>query len=468
MIKKKENELKELLKKANKQRQQAIDNCNASYCIDVFLELSNFILKNLGSFIFRKQKVEMIVEHFDEILPYVVSSNIDIFLIYSNILIEQTNFKRKFIEGLKKYPYKDGINEIFYNIWYCLGPVEFDVFLDSDIFDAISTIDVESNFYTNILNKLSEEKQKDLLGKLIKNRRIIQYSAIEYKGNNKQLIYDNISLFIENSENLYSLMNFVKNNSDALSQVKKYIDNNEEKAINSIFCETEKLKEVKDSTLKEIIKLLILEVIKNENVKLSDITYNSGGYSRVLLIGDKVIKLGNRATKSFPNNPYIVSPLLRKELKGDNETCFVEITERVDTSDLASSEELYHLFKDLRNLGLVWTDIKPQNVGRLKKENIIHWPDELNPNDQMLGLDTMRGTTVLKKGDLVIIDADFIFDEKDTNIVHTNMRYLYDEFESRYQKEKKELGNKEHKNVVNNTIEETDDYEINASKGIRR
>ena len=56
---------------------------------------------------------------------------------------------------------------------------------------------------------------------------------------------------------------------------------------------------MKDQTLKEVIKLMVLDVMKNENVKFSDITYNGGGFSRVLLIGNKVIKLGDRVTKKF-------------------------------------------------------------------------------------------------------------------------------------------------------------------------
>lgn len=190
-------------------------------------------------------------------------------------------------------------------------------------------------------------------------------------------------------------MNFVKDNLEALARVKEYIDCNQEKAINSIFCETEYLVKIKDPTLKKIIELMILDVIRNENAKFSDITYKGGGFSRILLIGDKVIKLGNRATKSFPNNPYIVAPLLRKEFELGDEKCFTEVTERVDTSTL--------------------------------------------PSEEVLGLDTKRGTETLEEGDLVILDADFIYDENDPNIKHTNNKFLYDEFEERFQNEKNEL-----------------------------
>ena len=127
---------------------------------------------------------------------------------------------------------------------------------------------------------------------------------------------------------------------------------------------------------------------------------------------------------------------------------------------------MYQLFKNLRNLKLVWTDIKSANVGRLTKENIIHWHDNLKPTEKVLGLDTMRGDAILKDGDLVILDADFIYDENDPNINYSNNKFLYDEFEKRYQKEKKELEEKQETNLNLNVFYEVNDSE--EHKGIHR
>ena len=460
-----------LLEEAKKTRQRSIENNSASYYDDVFYNLSNFISKKLNSPLFKNKNVKIIVNHFDEILPYIVMSNIDILLVNTNLLIEQPNFKKKFIDGLRKYPYTDEVDQLFYNIWVCLNdkPNRFDVFIDEDILKTISTMDLSRMFYLDMLNRLNEDNQKKFLEILVKNKCDIPYSAIEYEGNNKQIIYDNLTLFIENAQNLYALMNFVKDNPAALSQVKSYIDNNEEKAINSIFCETDHLVKIKEPTLKEIIKLIILDVMKNENVKFSDITYNGGGFSRILLIGDKVIKLGDRGTKSFPNNPYIIAPLLRQEFAINNEKCFAEVTERVDTSIKPSKEELYQLYKNLRNLGLKWTDIKEANVGRLKKRNVIHWKENLNPTEEVLGLGTKKGKVILEKGELVILDADFIYDENDPNINYTNNKPLYDEFEKRYQTEKKELKQQEATFETKMAIEtKVSDYGIIEHRGIHR
>ena len=462
-----EKKLNKLLEEAKKRRKQAVENEMASYYNDSFDSLSKFILKKLDSRLvkLRNKNTKIIADHFDEILPYIVNDNINILLFNINSLIEQPNFKEKFIEGLKKYPYPDKIDQIFYIIWTRLNnkPNKFDNFIDSSILKTISTMNVSR------LDRLNEENQKIFLNILAENKCNIPYSEIMYKGNSKQVIYDNLLLFTENSQNLYSLMKFVKDNPSAYSKVKDYIDNNPEKAVNSIFYEINKRVKIEDTTLKEVVKLIILDVLKNENVKLSDITYNGGGLSSVLLIGNKVIKIGDRATKSFPNNPYIISPLLRKKLEFNGAFCFVEVTERVDTSKKASKEELYQLFKKLRNLNLVWTDIKEDNVGRLKKENIIHWRQNLNPTDGVLGLDVKRGETILKEGDLVILDADFIYDENDPNINYINNKDIYDEFEKRYQSEIKELKEQETKSDLNVIdFNEINDYEVSEHKGIHR
>lgn len=460
-----EKKLNKLLEEAKERRKQAVENEMASYYNDSFDSLSKFILKKCRLVKLRNKNTRIIADHFDEILPYIVNDNMNILLFNINSLIEQPNFKEKFIEGLKRYPYPDKIDQIFYIIWIRLKD-KFDNFIDSSILKTVSTMNVSSYFYGDMLDRLNEENQKIFLNILAENKCNIPYSGIMYS---KQVIYDNLPLFTENSQNLYSLMKFVKDNPSAYSKVKDYIDNNPEKAVNSIFCEINKRVKIEDTTLKEVVKLIILDVLKNENVKLSDITYNGGGLSSVLLIGNKVIKIGDRATKSFPNNPYIISPLLRKKLEFNGESCFVEVTERVDTSKKVSKEELYQLFKKLRNLNLTWTDIKEDNIGRLKKENIIHWRQNLNPTDGVLGLDVKRGEAILKEGDLVILDADFIYDANDPNINYINNKDIYDEFEKRYQSEIKELKEQETKSNLNVIdFNEINDYEVSEHKSIHR
>ena len=256
-----EKKLNKLLEEAKEIRQQAVENEMASYYNDSFDSLSKFILKKCRLVKLRNKNTRIIADHFDEILPYIVNDNMNILLFNINSLIEQPNFKEKFIEGLKRYPYPDKIDQIFYIIWIRLKD-KFDNFIDSSILKTVSTMNVSSYFYGDMLDRLNEENQKIFLNILAENKCNIPYSGIMYS---KQVIYDNLPLFTENSQNLYSLMKFVKDNPSAYSKVKDYIDNNPEKAVNSIFCEINKRVKIEDTTLKEVVKLIILDVLKNEN-----------------------------------------------------------------------------------------------------------------------------------------------------------------------------------------------------------
>ena len=189
----------------------------------------------------------------------------------------------------------------------------------------------------------------------------------------------------------------------------------------------------------EIIYLIIEDVCRNEKVNIASVTrIGSGAYSNVLLVGNKVIKIGlKRATKSFPNNPYINAILLRKEFPiTDNESFFVEVNERVDNECDINNEELYQLYRKLREIHLIWLDVEKRNVGRLLKGNKIYWREKLPITDEILGLEPYRGNEVLKMGDIVVLDNDLIYDENSPYIYRQSSTFLQKEFEKRYQKER--------------------------------
>lgn len=112
---------------------------------------------------------------------------------------------------------------------------------------------------------------------------------------------------------------------------------------------------------------------------------------------------------------------------------------------------MYGVYKDLRDDGLVWTDIKMSNIGRLKKDNRINYKEmvhdengnlvakEIIPSEAATGLKGKQGK-ILKAGDYVLLDTDFVFDENDLpdgkQIKDILMKLYYENFELRYQKEK--------------------------------
>lgn len=80
--------------------------------------------------------------------------------------------------------------------------------------------------------------------------------------------------------------------------------------------------------------------------------------------------------------------MLRKKIDIDNQVFYIEVVEKVDTSNKDITEEdMYNLYKNVRDLGLMWNDVAIRNVGRLLKDNSIHWQGNLSPSDKALELD---------------------------------------------------------------------------------
>lgn len=137
----------------------------------------------------------------------------------------------------------------------------------------------------------------------------------------------------------------------------------------------------KKQDAEEVIKLMLQEVLKHEKKQLSDIKQvGDGGYSSAFQIGSKIIKIG-QALETYEiakNSKRFLKPLIRHKLElineeGNIDTINIEITEAVDTSTKVTEEELYQIYKELREEGIIWTDAKASNVGRLLKPNVPHF-----------------------------------------------------------------------------------------------
>lgn len=296
----------------------------------------------------------------------------------------------------------------------------------------------------DILNKIkdNEEVMNYVIDKYLINSTIsIKLTSFLLKNNLYiDKVYQNFDNIISNNiKDLYELKKQGTLNEEASTKISKIVQNNKEYLDNTI---EDILKEIygekfnnKDFKVGiDTIKIIIKELCQNENKTYGDIEYlGKGTFSYVLAVGDKVLKIGiKRYTDSFPNNPYIITPLLRESIKINKENkIFLEVTERVDTKTEVTTEELYQLYKKIRDLGLVWTDVAKRNVGRLKKDNIVHWNTPLSPTDEALELKKYINASQLKKGDLIILDADHIYEGYKYNLTNK-------EFEDHYQEELKE------------------------------
>ena len=308
-----------------------------------------------------------------------------------------------------------------------------------------------------MIKKLYPEMIPSMLSSMFKNKDNCKEAlSLIQKDDNTYIseIYNNIDVILEstNYDEIFSLRDIVKNGKRAYSMVinkikentkdniKKLIKSNYLKiiALHKEYHNLSYIYSEKFDNILEVIYLIIEDVCHNENIDITEIErVGNGSFSSVLLAKDKVIKIGIPGkTKSFPNNPYINAMLLRKEFPINNEaSIFVEVSERVDIKSAIDIEELYQLYKKMRNIGLVWLDAAARNAGILLKDNKVSWRFDLPITDESLGLDKFRGEEQLKKGDIVILDNDLIYDIDDPNIPAEFATTYQVIFERRYQKD---------------------------------
>lgn len=228
-----------------------------------------------------------------------------------------------------------------------------------------------------------------------------------------------------------------------------------------------------DKILQSMIAKLIDELCKHEKVGIEDIEYGGSGFFNFnIKIGDYILKLGQdgRETDYIPNDKRIIKPLLRQQTnignKKDVPTTFVEIQNVVDTSwydELDKDEireQLYIIYKELRDRGKVWTDIKPQNVGRLLKPNKENFKIEvLNENGEIEKKELQSSNyavsftgdmpnEILDTGELVVIDTDYIYKADDKYKYPVPKESYFDEFEERYREEKSKIDTAGIKDII--------------------
>ena len=204
-----------------------------------------------------------------------------------------------------------------------------------------------------------------------------------------------------------------------------------------------------DDKTENALTLIFEEIAENENTDLSEIQFlKRGHFSQAYKLGNKVIKLGRpKYTYKIPYHKRLLQPLIRRDILPEN--LYIEITEYLKPGKPITEEDVYSVYKSLRDDGILWLDPSPENLARLEKDNTIHFKDDLNVEDESLGYipSNSKKDQVLSKGDLVVIDLDFLIQENDretfdkaSKSINTN---TYKKYERRYQREKEEEKSKE-------------------------
>lgn len=196
----------------------------------------------------------------------------------------------------------------------------------------------------------------------------------------------------------------------------------------------------------EIIKSLI----NNQSIEINSQNIRHigfGSYSVVAQIGNYVLKLGReRENKVIPDDKRILQPLFRRNvLSGvyNKRLCnYIEVQNFTDTEWFIGltleeiNEELYKIYSDMRNRGIIWNDIKKDNVARLlgrnnTKNNIL---ENITSNKKTnIDVETSK-TDTLSVGELVVIDTDAFY--TNINEIHYNKNTLEYKFNERFKREK--------------------------------
>lgn len=184
-----------------------------------------------------------------------------------------------------------------------------------------------------------------------------------------------------------------------------------------------------------VISLLTDEILNEEGLSYADIKrLPQGAYSDVIEIGSKVIKVGGkRFCYDLPNCPYLLQPLIRVNLENISSIRgTLEVEERVEMSSDISTSEVYSLYENLRQCGIIWLDAKESNIGRLLKNNCFFYNKNLSLDMENRGL-YGRNKIILSKGDCVVVDLDHLFLEDEVyknpdlyHIFQTSNSYYYE------------------------------------------
>lgn len=179
----------------------------------------------------------------------------------------------------------------------------------------------------------------------------------------------------------------------------------------------------------KIVSNIVDKTMVHEKAKVMDIkTLLAGSFSSVIRVGDTIIKVGTpRKTFDMPNDKRILQPHLRRDLQTDlGIAAVIEVADRVDTDFSITDEEMYQIYKDMRDRGVICGDFKYGNIGKLLKDN----PPR---NTEKHGLHGVV-TETLKAGDYVLIDTDFVYKEGDPKMELSSDMSI--QFEKRYKREK--------------------------------
>lgn len=289
-------------------------------------------------------------------------------LFSNNLSIEHQNVFKRFINKFRKVPKSsEEIIENNFNLILQRTNDTHTLSLIKLLLSNKNTIDIVNANIDEVLRKIFSNflNLKEIYKELDKSR----------------LLENNIDFIIQNNPPIEQFFIITKLLKGKTKQINNKINN--ALKLRKIELAQFMLKERIDYK-KELMKdysvtlsIIIDELLESEGVDYIDITKIGGGsYSDVYKIGNKVLKVGeNRGTYNIPNHRRILQPLTRTNFideKNNLVIACIEISDRVKTIPKREQdkEKLYAMYKELRDAGIIWTDVRFDNIGKLVASNI--------------------------------------------------------------------------------------------------
>ena len=269
-------------------------------------------------------------------------------------------------------------------------------------------------------NFVSLYHKKEFIKKLVSN------DELEY-------IVKNFNKIIQISADLVDTpLSYLKRNENKISKEK--LDKIEERIANCTSMYYPNNKEEDRARLKDVL----CKAARLEGTNLLDLrNHDYGCYSKVFKLNNKIIKVGfRRECPEIPENNRILIPYFKGNIGPD----FVEVTDYVPSIGNVTDEELYEVYKDIRDLGLIWMDVGKDNLAKVSSD-IITANYERRKDLTNKGI-IKNPNLVYEINDVLIIDLDHIYKEDDEYNIERRRekqtelrRSTIEKLEARYNKE---------------------------------
>ena len=418
------------------------------------LNFYTYDFKLLENYLINLNDKDFIINNLDIILNY---SDEDIITYLCNYFKDNKNFQKQFVKNLNNFRFKtylDLVWDMFKTTFK--SKEEYNAFLTEKLFNDLTKEYLDLRFYNYLYDEIKDKNKKEMYLTICLNNNI-DISSFNITDSDSFIIKKNIDKIYDNSTNVFFLKKILINNNlmSELKYINNKIDNNIDILIESIINDLGFVKEENKKDIFELLKLITIDICNNENCKYSDIKQiGDGYYNKCYKINNKILKIGKvRETINIIDNPYIIKPLLRKKYKD----IFLEVSERALNDITISNTQMYKIYKELRNYGIIWTDVEKENFGKLLKDNNIYWKQNLmyNPKNSSIKTNTNPKKT-LKRGDYVILDNDYLYNENNKDISFPST--ISKVFEIKFLRELLEVINYIKDNRMNLQAEKTKDF----------